>query len=73
LRELIREVESAYKISVPGQPYVGGVLAGLSMGGKQALDFGLTHPDSFSAVGNFSGAIHSVLIMLMPTAIPTFG
>jgi hypothetical protein len=28
------------------------------MGGKQALEFGLNHLELFSAIGNFSGAIH---------------
>src|SRR5207248_7157021 len=32
-------------------------IAGLSMGGGQALQIGLTHPDTFSHVGSFSGAL----------------
>ncbi len=31
-------------------------LAGLSMGGGQAMQIGLTHLDTFSAIGAFSGA-----------------
>jgi S-formylglutathione hydrolase FrmB len=30
-------------------------ITGLSMGGGQALRIGLTHPDTFSTVGSFSG------------------
>jgi enterochelin esterase-like enzyme len=30
-------------------------IAGLSMGSGQAMQIGLTHPDTFSAVGAFSG------------------
>jgi enterochelin esterase-like enzyme len=32
-------------------------IAGLSMGGKQALEFGFSHPETFKAVGSFSAAI----------------
>lgn len=32
-------------------------IAGLSWGGKQSFDIGLTHPELFSGVGAFSGAI----------------
>ena len=35
-------------------------LAGLSMGGGQALNIGLRHPDSFHSVGVFSGAFRGL-------------
>ena len=57
---LVEEVERAYKIRVPTTEDTRcpkRAIAGLSMGGKQALEFGLDHLDLFSAIGNFSGAI----------------
>lgn len=36
-------------------------LAGLSMGGYGALKYGLKHPDLFSLVGSFSGALNAPL------------
>ncbi|MBV8967968.1 MAG: hypothetical protein JO331_02770 [Verrucomicrobia bacterium] len=57
----VREVvELAYKLHVPGTAdnrLPKRAIAGLSMGGKQALEFGLKHLELFSAIGNFSGAI----------------
>jgi enterochelin esterase-like enzyme len=55
-------VEKAYKIQVGSTAdprYVKRAIAGLSMGGKQALEFGLDHLELFSAIGNFSGAIQN--------------
>jgi enterochelin esterase-like enzyme len=60
LKQLLDDVERAYKIVVGTTAdgrYVKRAIAGLSMGGKQALEFGLGHLDCFSAIGNFSGAI----------------
>jgi enterochelin esterase-like enzyme len=60
LRGIMDEVEQAYKIQVGTTAdgrYVKRGIAGLSMGGKQALEFGLDHLELFSAIGNFSGAI----------------
>ena len=56
---LIRTLETEYKIDVEttGDNQYKRAIAGLSMGGKQALEFGLEHVDQFSAVGNFSGAL----------------
>lgn len=45
-------------------------LAGLSMGGGQALNFGLTHPDRFAWVGAFSPAPNTWSIAeLVPDAV----
>ena len=60
LERVIAEVEQAYNIQVgttTGGRYVRRVVAGLSMGAKQALEFGLDHLTLFSGIGNFSGAI----------------
>ena len=56
------EIEAAYQLTVPvtvGTRLPKRAIAGLSMGGKQALEFGLTHLELFSAIGNFSGAIQN--------------
>lgn len=50
---LIPAVERAYP-AVPGRG--GRAIAGLSMGGGQALNFGLGHVDAFAAVAGFSAA-----------------
>jgi enterochelin esterase-like enzyme len=34
-------------------------IAGLSMGGKQALEFGFTHPELFASIGAFSAAVQN--------------
>jgi enterochelin esterase-like enzyme len=61
LDRLIKEVEDVYQLQVPitaGERLVKRAIAGLSMGGKQALEFGLNHLELVSAIGNFSGALH---------------
>jgi enterochelin esterase-like enzyme len=59
LKALIRVVETEYRIKVESwrDDSVKRAIAGLSMGGKQALEFGLDNLDLVSAIGNFSGAI----------------
>lgn len=54
LGELTPEVERCYHVS-PGRE--ARAIAGVSMGGAQALVIGLNHPDRFAWVGSFSGAI----------------
>lgn len=51
--EVIPEVERSYKV-VRGAK--GRAVAGCSMGGAQALYFGVNHPDDFGSIGSFSGA-----------------
>jgi enterochelin esterase-like enzyme/alpha-L-arabinofuranosidase/type 1 glutamine amidotransferase len=53
LKDLIPLIDSSYRtIPERGQR----AIAGLSMGGAQAMQIGLTHLDLFSAIGAFSGA-----------------
>jgi len=54
LHDVIPFVESHYPVIA--EP-VGRALAGLSMGGSQALDIGLKHLDTFAWIGAFSAAI----------------
>jgi enterochelin esterase family protein len=49
--ELIPKVDATYRTFADRDHRA---LAGLSMGGMQALQIGLTHPELFSAVGAFS-------------------
>lgn len=54
LEDVIPTVEAKYRVA-PGRQ--NRAIAGLSMGGGQSLRIGLGHPDLFSAVASFSGAI----------------
>jgi enterochelin esterase family protein len=56
LMALIREVESDPRLQVRTDR-AGRAIAGLSMGGWQALGVFLRSPDMFSALGNFSGTV----------------
>jgi enterochelin esterase family protein len=56
LRELIRTVESDPRLSVRTDR-AGRAIAGLSMGGWQALGVLLRSPEMFSAAANFSGTV----------------
>jgi enterochelin esterase family protein len=53
LDEIIPQVEKAYRVTKDRDARA---IAGLSMGGAQALQIGLNHPDRFGWVGSFSGA-----------------
>lgn len=53
LEDVIPAVESRYGVAKDREHRA---LAGLSMGGGQALNFGLGHPDTFAWVGGFSAA-----------------
>jgi len=53
LKDVIPHVESHYSVQADREHRA---LAGLSMGGGQSLDFGLTHLDTFAWVGGFSSA-----------------
>lgn len=56
-RDLLENLIPAIDRSFPTLPEAGArAIAGLSMGGGQALNFGLGHPESFSWVGGFSAA-----------------
>jgi putative tributyrin esterase len=54
LEELIPEIESHFSTINDREHRI---VAGLSMGGYGAIKFGLKHPDKFSLVGSFSGAV----------------
>jgi enterochelin esterase-like enzyme len=54
LQDVIPFVESQYQVA-PGRK--NRAIAGLSMGGGQALYIGFGHPDKFSATGAFSAAV----------------
>ncbi len=53
LDDVIPAIESRYRVE---EDRAHRALAGLSMGGGQALNFGLAHPDTFAWVGGFSSA-----------------
>ncbi|AMV35885.1 alpha/beta hydrolase [Planctomyces sp. SH-PL62] len=53
LKDVIPFVEKTYAVRKDRE---GRALAGLSMGGGQALNFGLGHPETFAWVGGFSSA-----------------
>lgn len=59
LKEVIPQVEKSYHTRKDKD---GRAVAGLSMGGGQALSAGLNHPEVFSYVGGFSSAV----VMLNP-------
>jgi enterochelin esterase-like enzyme len=54
LKDLIPHVESSYSVKADAEHRA---IAGLSMGGGQALTIGLRHLDTFASVGGFSSAI----------------
>lgn len=54
LKEGIPFIESHYPVKADAEHRA---IAGLSMGGGQALTIGLQHPDTFAWVGGFSSAI----------------
>ena len=54
LKDLIPYVEAHYPVKADAEHRA---IAGLSMGGGQALTIGLRHPDTFAWVGGFSSAI----------------
>lgn len=53
LDDVIPAIEARFRTRTDRE---GRALAGLSMGGGQALNFGLTHPERFAWVGGFSSA-----------------
>ena len=53
LKDVIPTIESRYRVQADREHRA---LAGLSMGGGQSLNFGLTHLDTFAWIGAFSAA-----------------
>lgn len=56
--DIIPAIEHKYRALADRQHRA---IAGLSMGGYGALKYGLKHPDMFSIVGSFSGALNAPL------------
>jgi enterochelin esterase family protein len=54
LDEVVAQVERNYRVTANPRARA---IAGVSMGGAQALYIGINHQDSFSWIGSFSGAI----------------
>ena len=59
LNDVIPAIESRYSVQTDRE---GRALAGLSMGGGQAMNFGLTHLDTFAWIGGFSSAPDTNLV-----------
>jgi enterochelin esterase-like enzyme len=57
LTEVLPRVESEYHVSKNRNDRA---VAGLSMGGLESLEIGLTHTDRFAWIGGFSSAIHNL-------------
>jgi enterochelin esterase-like enzyme len=57
LTEVLPRVETEYHVSKDRNDRA---IAGLSMGGLESLQIGLTHTDQFAWVGGFSSAIHNL-------------
>jgi enterochelin esterase-like enzyme len=64
LKEGIPYIESHYSVKTGTENRA---IAGLSMGGGQALTIGLKHPDTFAWVGGFSSAIFGNTAELVPS------
>jgi enterochelin esterase-like enzyme len=54
IKDLIPMIDASYRTLADREHRA---LAGLSMGGMQALQIGLTHLDTFAYIGSFSGPI----------------
>jgi enterochelin esterase-like enzyme len=54
LKDLIPMIDSTYRTRAGREHRA---MAGLSMGGMQTLQIGLTHPETFAYIGSFSGPI----------------
>jgi enterochelin esterase-like enzyme len=59
IKDVMRVVEAKYR-GITDRDHR--AIAGLSMGGRQALDVGLNHLELFSSIGNFSGAVHTAVM-----------
>ena len=57
LTEVLPRVESEYRVSKDRNDRA---IAGLSMGGLESLEIGLTHTGQFAWVGGFSSAVHNL-------------
>jgi enterochelin esterase family protein len=68
LTEIIPRIESEYRISKDRNDRA---IAGLSMGGLEALSIGLHNTDKFAYIGGFSAAVHrEAFIKSLPVLTP---
>lgn len=68
LTEIMPRIESEYRVSKDRN---GRAIAGLSMGGLEALSIGLHNTDKFAYVGGFSSAVHRpAFIKSLPVLTP---
>ena len=68
LTEVMPRIESEYRVSKEKKDRA---IAGLSMGGLEALSIGLKNTDKFAYVGGFSAAVHRpAFIKSLPTLTP---
>jgi len=75
LQEIIPEIDNRFHTDAERRSRA---IAGLSMGGYGAIKFGLKHPEMFSLVGSFSGALDAPLkseksAFLRPSIASVFG
>jgi enterochelin esterase-like enzyme len=68
LKELIPQGETAYRVLRAAEARA---IAGVSMGGAQAMSIGLRHPETFGWVGAFSAATFAAMASANPSADPT--
>jgi enterochelin esterase-like enzyme len=68
LSEIIPQVERSYRASTDRSSRA---IAGLSMGGGEALVIGLNHPDRFAAVGGFSSGLREGFESRFPHLTPS--
>jgi enterochelin esterase family protein len=57
LMEVLPRVEAEYRVSKDRNDRA---IAGLSMGGLESLEVGLTHTGQFAWIGGFSSAVHNL-------------
>ncbi|WP_371417497.1 alpha/beta hydrolase [Granulicella sp. S190] len=57
LKEILPRVESEYHVSKDRNDRA---IAGLSMGGLESVEVGLSHPGEFGWIGGFSSAVHNL-------------
>ena len=63
LKEVIPQVESQYNVATDSRSRA---IAGLSMGGLEALTIGLANTGKFAWIGGFSSAVHAVDPAMLP-------
>jgi enterochelin esterase family protein len=67
ISEVIPQIESSYHVSKRREDRA---IAGLSMGGHESLQIGLSHPELFAWVGTFSAGLNANNIGQLPAPTP---